>query len=60
MDYEGLGAVAYEAYESVTGEALSIMDTLDGKTWPAQPEGENWQEEDLPSMFPRVAKRYYA
>lgn len=59
MAYEGLGAVAYEAYESVTGEPLSIMDTLVGKTWPAQPQGERWQVEDLLSRFPKVAKRYY-
>jgi len=58
MDYEALGAVAYEAYEGVTGEALSIMDTLVGKTWPAQPQGERWQEEALPSLFPRVAARF--
>jgi hypothetical protein len=60
MDYEGLGAVAYETYESITGESLSIMDTLHGKTWPAQPKGERWQEDDLLSRFPMVAKRYYA
>jgi hypothetical protein len=60
MAYEGLGAVAHEAYESVTGEPLSIMDTLTGKTWPSQPEGECWQTEALLSMFPRVAARFCA
>ncbi|XGV97337.1 MAG: DUF4240 domain-containing protein [Leptolyngbya sp. BL-A-14] len=60
MSYECLGAVAYEAYESVTGKPLSIMDTLVGKTWPTQPQGEPWQMKDLMSMFPSVARRYYA
>jgi len=57
QDYFELEAFAYEAlkaYEAKGGGELERDFTIEF----AQPQGTEWSEEELPSLFPRLAKKY--
>lgn len=44
-----------EAYEELTGKEIPISDDIE---YPDEPTGEEWNEEDLSSMFPGLAAKY--
>ena len=44
----------YEAYEELTGNEIPTYNIK----FPTEPEGEEWEEEDLDSMFPKLAAKY--
>ena len=51
---EDFGYVASDVYQQITGNDLEpalFDDSVD-------PEGEQWNEDELPSMFPRLAEKY--
>jgi hypothetical protein len=57
LDYFELEAFAYEAlkcYEAKGGGELERDFTIEL----AQPQGTEWSEEELPSLFPRLAEKY--
>ena len=51
---EALLHVAHSAYEAATGRALPDSET----TMDMVPKGREWTEEDLPELFPEVARRF--
>ena len=54
VELESYGYAAMEAYESVTGSELPP-----GRPSAArEPAGDNWEEEDLGRLFPRLAAKY--
>ena len=55
LECEGFSDVALDAYEELTGEELS-MDGLMPE--PANPYGEDWEDEDLPRLLPRLTALY--
>ena len=44
-----------EAYEELTGEEMPINEDID---WPDEPVGNEWKEDDLESMYPKLAAKY--
>ena len=54
LDCEALMYASGYAYESLAGEALPVV----ARDYPDEPVGEPWEEDDLESRFPKVAKRY--
>ena len=51
---EDFGYVASDVYQQITGNDLEPALFDDS----ADPEGEQWNEDELPSMFPRLAEKY--
>ena len=54
LECEALMYASGDAYESLTGEALPVVE----RDYPEEPIGEPWEEEDLERRFPKVAERY--
>jgi hypothetical protein len=48
---------AMQAYEKKTGRAMPMMPHEPGAA-PAKPAGTAWKEEDLPRLFPNVARKF--
>lgn len=56
LECEGLGFCTFIAYKALTGEELPFDAELTRE--PAEPYGEDWEEEDLPALLPRLAALY--
>ncbi len=56
FELESFGVVAAEAYEQMTDAPLPRGRSME----PAEPSGRPWAESDLPSLFPRLARRFAA
>jgi hypothetical protein len=54
VEAEGLRYAVQEAYEATHGEELPVA----GPTTPAEPEGEAWDEDEVDSLYPRLAERF--
>ncbi len=54
-ELEEYGYAIDEAYEELTDEEMPINE---GISWPDEPIGSEWQEENLGSMFPKLAAQY--
>lgn len=52
-EFEELGYVAQEAFAAVSGSQLE----LPPRVFPEQPIGSPWVDDDLPKLFPRIAKK---
>jgi len=56
--YEEIGYVMHEAFEEVTGgDELPGLDEL-GLSWLEDPVGNQWDEDELPNMFPELCKMF--
>jgi len=55
FEWEGLEYCAGEAYEAVTGKQLQHDGDIDR---PSEPQGKEWSEDELPSMFPELWKKF--
>ena len=56
FELEAFGYVAAEVYEQMTDAPLPRGSVTD----PASPIGQEWDEDDLPALFPRLARRFAA
>jgi hypothetical protein len=56
FELESFGVVAAEVYEQMTDASLPRGTSME----PAEPSGRPWTEADLPSLFPRLARRFAA
>ena len=56
FELESFGYVAAEVYEQMTDAPLPRGSVTD----PASPIGQEWDEDDLPALFPRLARRFAA
>jgi hypothetical protein len=56
FELEAFGYVAAEVYEQLTDMPLAPGASLE----PASPEGRPWQEDELPALLPRLARKYAA
>lgn len=56
---ERLPYASDDAYEALTGEVMPPLD-IDSiiDVFPREPLGECWNEDDLPTTFPKVAKMF--
>ena len=54
LECEDILSVAAQAFEKATGKVLP----LSGVVMPKEPKGTPWKEEDLPRLFPDIAKRF--
>ena len=54
IEAEELRYAVQKAYESTHGEELPIA----GQSQPADPAGEEWDEDDVDSLYPRLAARF--
>ena len=54
FELESFGYVAGEVYEQMTDLPLPASRTAE----PAEPVGRAWEEDDLPALFPRLAKKF--
>jgi hypothetical protein len=54
FELESFGYVAAEVYEQLADQPLPATRTPE----PAEPAGHEWDEDDLPALFPRLWKRY--
>ena len=54
FELEAFGYVAAEVYEQMTDATLPRGVATD----PAEPSGKPWEEDDLPELFPRLARKY--
>lgn len=54
IECESLIYASQYAYEALVGAALPSQEL----TYPQEPAGEQWEEEDLEHLFPRVAAQY--
>ena len=54
FELESFGYVAAEVYEQLTDAPLPRGKALEA----AAPAGKEWQEDDLPTLFPRLAKKF--
>jgi hypothetical protein len=55
-EFEPLLHVAFEAYEVITETEMPVLSDL--PSYPSDPIGEPWSEEDLPLYFPKACKKY--
>ena len=56
-DWEGFGYLASTAYEQLTGEDIPADKS---RRHPVEPHGEEWEEEDLPKLLPRLSSIYWS
>jgi hypothetical protein len=56
FELESFGYVAFEVYEQMTDAALAPGPSLE----PASPTGKPWAEDELPALYPRLARKYAA
>jgi len=56
FELEAFGYVAAEVYEQMTDAPLPKGRSVE----PAAPAGKEWAEDDLPALFPRLAKKFGA
>jgi hypothetical protein len=54
FELESFGYVAGEVYEQMTDSPLPASKSLE----PAEPVGRAWEEDDLPGLFPRLARKF--
>lgn len=54
FELEAFGYVAAEVYEQLADATMPRSQS----TEPATPLGKEWQEDDLPALFPRLARKY--
>jgi hypothetical protein len=54
FELESFGYVAAEVYEQMTDAPMPRSKAAD----PAAPVGKEWVEDDLPALFPRLARKY--
>lgn len=54
LEGEGLDTAAARAFERATGRELPY----NGISFPADPTGEPWEEDDLPALLPRLSARF--
>ena len=58
VDLEGYRYAIHDAFEELTGEEMP-MDVLEDEIHESsEPDGEEWDEEDLAERFPKLAKKY--
>jgi hypothetical protein len=55
MDWEGYGYLAFTVYEMKTGKAMPIHQEI---SHPSEPKGEQWDEEELESLLPKLSKKH--
>ena len=56
FELESFGVVAAEVYEQMRDAPLPRGSSAE----PASPAGQEWREDDLPALFPRLARRFAA
>ncbi len=56
FELEAFGYVAAEVYEQMTDAEMPRGRSVE----PASPAGKEWDEDDLPRLFPRLARKYAA
>ena len=56
--YEELNYVASDAYKKKTGEALPDNSTLGIPPEPSDPIGKDWDEDELPDLYPELCKKF--
>ena len=54
FELEDYGYVAADVYQELTGDELEPAEPAEAEA----PEGEEWNEEELAEMFPRLAEKY--
>jgi hypothetical protein len=55
MDWEGYGYLAATVYEMKTGKEMPISPET---SHPSEPKGEQWDEEELESLLPKLCKKH--
>ena len=55
MDYEGYSYLAFTAYEHLTGDEMPLDPAL---VHPSEPHGEEWDEDDLETLLPRLSQKF--
>ncbi len=54
-EFEEFEYVVLKVYEEITSEEMPLIEG----TNPCQPVGENWKEEELKILFPKLVKKYW-
>jgi hypothetical protein len=54
FELEAFGYVAAEVYEQMTDAAMPRGKSME----PAAPAGKSWQEDELPALLPRLARKF--
>ena len=55
MDWEGYGYLAFTAYEDKTGMEMPITSEI---SHPLEPKGEEWDEDELESLLPKLSEKH--
>lgn len=55
MEWEGYGYLAFTVYEMKTGKVMPIHQEI---SHPSEPTSEQWDEEELESLLPKLSKKH--
>jgi hypothetical protein len=56
IEAEGFWAAVHDAYEQTYGSELPVPERA-AENWPAEPAGEQWDDDELDDLYPRLTAK---